>query len=344
MMNAYSTLVTKQEIPRVLWDNKYNIGFWEWELDIFPEDWMGNLQYYDEVWAPSRFTADSITQSKGYNGTPVKVLPLPLNDNTQISSDAPSGRLHELFELVHDSFVFLIIFDFMSTTQRKNPEASISAFLDAFPVERVAKQRYHLIVKSHGHNKLSALNELKAHAKNDSRVLFLSETLTDNEHSALQKRADCYISLHRSEGYGMNILEEMGKGIPVIATNYSGNVDFFPPVERFLGSCIFAIPFKLVNLTDNFGSYREGNRWAEPDHESAVSAMREVVKNNCKQENGKIISDIVISHFGRNATGEKIRKLLVKSLGMIKEKEKKMMLAYETGKDSVTGPFMLFNI
>ena len=331
MMNADFTLYTKKEIPDLIWKHKYNIGYWEWELDTFPELWMSNLQYYDEVWAPSKFTADSITQSKGYDGTPVKVLPLPLTSEVEKGkgkNPIAAGRLQPLFELLRGTFVFVIVFDFHSFKQRKNPHASIRAFLDAFPKKTDTQQKYHLIVKSH-HGKPSDLEKMRSLANNDSRVHFLSDILLDDEHKALQNRADCYVSLHRSEGYGMNILEEMGHGIPVIATNYSGNVDFFPPLQPFFGSCIFAIPYKLVNLTVKAGVYGEGNRWADPDHESAVRAMREVVKNNCKQESGEKISQLVFSHFGMKAVGDQIRRLLNDSWEKILEKEKTMMLAFE---------------
>jgi len=346
MLNADYTLFTKKEIPDLIWNHKYNIGYWEWELDIFPKDWMANLEYYDEIWVPSRFTADSITHSEGYDGTPVKVLPLPLTTDAESSkgkklrissnesNSTTTGRLQLFLEQLKDAFVFIIVFDFHSHKQRKNPYASIRAFLDAFPLESDERHRYHLIVKSH-HGSSADIGKMKTIANNDPRLHYLSDILSDDEHRALQDRADCYVSLHRSEGYGMNILEEMGHGVPVIATNYSGNVDFFLPLQKFLGSCIFAIPYKLVNLTLSYGPYKEGNRWADPDHMSAVRAMREVVKNNCKKEVGTEISQLVISNFGMKAVGEKIRSLLFESWETIREKEKKVMMAYDADEKGV---------
>jgi len=339
MINAPETFFVKEEIPDILWSNKYNIGYWEWELDVFPKEWMSYLQYYDEIWVPSKFIADSIIHSQGYDGmTPVRVLPLPLTIEStskkkqivRVGSDPNKtvGTLQILLEKIKDAFVFLIIFDFQSHMQRKNPQASIRAFLDAFPSYSDEKQRYHLIVKSH-HGSSSDISHVKAMAKNDPRVHFLSDVLSDDDHKALQDRADCYISLHRSEGYGMNLLEEMGHGVPVIATNYSGNVDFFPPLQKYIGSCIFPIPYQFVSITVSSGPYKKGNRWADADHEKAVQAMQEVVKNNCKQKYGEEISQTVISNFGMKAVGEKIKALLHDSWEKIREKEKKGIFAFE---------------
>jgi glycosyltransferase involved in cell wall biosynthesis len=199
-------------------------------------------------------------------------------------------------------------------------------------------QRYRLIVKSH-HGTPTDLDEMKTLTKNDPRIHYLSDILSDEEHSALQKRADCYVSLHRSEGYGMNILEELGNGIPVIATNYSGNVDFFPPLNRYWGSCIFPLPYSMVILTESSGPYKAGSRWADPDHESAVKAMQEVVKNNCKSENGEAISRLTFSAFGMEAVAGKMKDLLKASRKNIRVKEKKMLLAFDQDLNEVTSLF-----
>jgi len=162
--------------------------------------------------------------------------------NERKQSKIHSESLQSILDQVRNTFVFLVVFDChsLAARKRKNPEASIKAFLRAFPFDNDVGSRYHLIIKSH-HATDNDLKEFAEITHNDPRIHFVSNALSNDDHYALQERADCYVSLHRSEGFGMNILEEMGRGIPVIATNYSGNVDFFPSVKNFLGTCIFAV-------------------------------------------------------------------------------------------------------
>jgi glycosyltransferase involved in cell wall biosynthesis len=338
MVNADYTPQVKQEIPEIIWRHKFNIGFWFWELDVFPEKHMENLKYYDQIWVASKFVADSITMSKGYDGTPVHVIPIPLMRDVQHSGEIDgrtqpknhAGILQSLLDELRDSFVFLTVFDFGSCGQRKNPAASIRAFLEAFPLEMQSSQSYRLVVKSH-HGSPSEMDEMRALARNDTRIHFVSDILTDQEHTTLQKRADCFVSLHRSEGYGMNILEEMSNGIPVIVTNYSGNVDFFPPMNKLSGICVFPIPYRLVTLTTTLAVvYLEGNRWADPNHDSAVMAMRNVVRNDCKRKHGKEIAQLVWTNFGIKAVGNKIKRILRASWPEIQKKDISMKLAHET--------------
>jgi glycosyltransferase involved in cell wall biosynthesis len=208
--------------------------------------------------------------------------------------------------------------------ERKNPDASIRAFLDAFPlVQDKENNKYHLIVKSH-HGSDEELDELKNVTQHDPRIHLLIDVLSNEDHYDLQHRADCYVSLHRSEGYGMNLLEEMGNGIPVIATNYSGNVAFFPPLEKLFGTCYFPVPYKLIELQESYGPYARGNNWADPDHNFTANAMREVVKHNCKENFGKEASELTMSVFGREAVGRKLKKELGELQPLIIEKERKM--------------------
>ena len=323
MMNPDHWHIIQKDIPKVIWDHKYNIGYWEWELETFPESLMSYSRYYDEIWAPSQFTAHSFVNSKGYNGFRVRVLPLPLTSEIaeRKQSKLHSQSLQSLLDEVRNRFVFLTVFDCHSVAsrQRKNPEATIKAFLRAFP----SGSHYHLIVKSH-HATENDLKEFAELTHNDPRIHFFSDALSNDDHYALQERADCFVSLHRSEGFGMNILEEMGRGIPVITTNYSGNVDFFPSVNKFLGTCIFAVPYELVTLKESYDMYLAGYHWAEADQKYAANAMVTVARNDCKKKFSKEISNLVLSTFGAKAVGEKLRSLLEESRPLIQAKEKRM--------------------
>merc|ERR1712151_342635 len=141
---------------------KYNIGYWNWELDVFPASWMTFLKYFDEVWVPSRFNALALKASPGFDDTIVQVVPIPQDtgyDKT-IGDKVVDNKEETLAKFSLDlrkklrgnasnPFVFLVVFDFGSSIQRKNPTASIRAFIDAFPrSEDPNGEKYQLVVKT----------------------------------------------------------------------------------------------------------------------------------------------------------------------------------------------------
>lgn len=323
-VNADCTRYVTNNIPSVVRSNKYNIGYWAWELDVFPKDWIKYLKEFDEIWCLSTFIKNSLEATPGYDGTPLRVLNLPLLDEEVVhameSAESLPYELTPLKSQNADPFVFLVVFDFQSYPERKNPMAVIKAFLDAFPKEKDPTQKFYLVVKAHS-GTANEMEELKAEANNDPRIIFIFRVLSDVENVGLHRYQDCYVSLHRSEGYGLNILESMGAGIPVIATSYSGNTDFFGVGPSYHPQCHYLVPFKIVELKEDYGPYKAGNHWAEPDHEYTVKAMRKVVKQNCKQAHGETISRLVFNQFGQNAIGEKMRELLEESLPLILRKQ-----------------------
>ena len=322
IMNSDCTMRFKSYMPVLVRITKYTIGYWAWELDQFPEAYAKNLKDFDEVWCPSSFIKHSIENSPTYDGTVIKVLPIPFDakeqndlyhDNLPIALKKTQGKSLR-------PFVFLVVFDFRSLVERKNPSAAIRAFLEAFPVDQDPDRKYQLIVKSHGSTPVQ-FEALKNVSGEDPRVLFIDETLSDEENDALKLYADCYVSLHRSEGYGLNILESIGNGIPVIATNYSGNVDFFAAMPKFNGKCSFPIPFSIIKLEKDEGPYKKGNQWADADHNAAVSAMREVAKNDCKNQFGAEMREEVKKNFGSKVVGEKMKSNLYDAGPHIKSKQ-----------------------
>ena len=234
-VNALETVFFHDDIPSSIRNDKYNIGYWLWELDIIPDSWIPWLQHFDEVWCASSFIKDSIQKSPGYDGTIIKVLPIP-QDLSQIEQsdteiDIPqTSPLAFLMKLGSSKpFVFLVVFDFQSFVIRKNPEASIKAFIKAFPLAQDLHQKHMLIVKGHS-GTAEEVDGLRKVAQNDPRIVIINQLISQEENEQLHRYQDCYVSLHRSEGYGMNILESMESGMPVIATNYSANVDFFQAI------------------------------------------------------------------------------------------------------------------
>ena len=345
VMNApETTYFYRSPVSEAIHSKKYNIGYWNWELDVFPTDWMPFLENFDEVWVPSTFNKMAMEATPDYDGTILKVLPIPQdtqhdnipkgNDENKLNpfigdsiektiSKLPLELKNKIQDVTSKPFVFLVVFDFYSYPERKNPTASIRAFVDAFPLsEDQYGTKYQLIVKTHSGD-TDQMNELLKIAKYDPRVIFINSVISDEENKALHEYQDCHISLHRSEGYGMNILESMASGVPVIATDYSGNAMFFEDMPNLKDKCTFPVSYKLVQIEKSSGPYTKGNHWAEPDHNSAVKAMRKASKNECRKSGVRIqMMKQVHDLYGLEAIGEKMKTLFIEALPRIKEKNK----------------------
>lgn len=242
--------------------NVINIGFWAWELPDFPQVFSPSLRLLDEVWTVSSFVSESILRSNP--GAPVSTVKLPVPG---FSKD----MLNQKFDtLVRDNlFSVLSVFDFNSDFERKNVLGNIAAYVQAFP--KVGSQR--LILKSINHSyHLRAFREMVAATKNRSDILIITESITKEELSALLYSANVFLSLHRSEGYGINLVDSMARGTVVIATGFSGNLDFQNQENSIL------VPFKLVPVSD-YAGWRVKSFWAEPDISFAAEALRELRNN-----------------------------------------------------------------
>jgi glycosyltransferase involved in cell wall biosynthesis len=245
------------------WTKTYNIGYWFWELENFPQAWQYATHMVDEIWVATEFIAEAMRKS----GKKVVKIPFPLE------FDLPPEHLNkEYFGLNSKEFTFIFSFDFNSIPERKNPEATIKAFKKAFPVGNHAVR---LILKTMNGIHYSPLRKnLEALIDQDPRIEIRDEHLTQDEMRGLIRSADCYISLHRTEGLGLGLAEAMYMGKPAIATGYSGNSEFMNSANSML------IPYKLIPVPA--GTYPNGENqwWAEPDIEVASEKMRQIASNN----------------------------------------------------------------
>jgi len=238
---------------------RFNIGYWAWELPEFPEEWAPSFGYADEIWTPSQFTRDAVASC---SPLPVRVVPHSIDPFFKGEGIVDRTK----FGLNCDRFVFLFVFDFHSYMERKNPLGLIKAYKKAFG----ERQDVQLLIKSshgaaHG-DELAAVRE----ACLGSNVRLLDCILTKEDKQELMMAADCYVSLHRSEGFGLTLAEAMMCGKPVIATGYSGNVDFMSDADSFL------VPYKVVSIDRTHGPYKAGYHWADPDLDYVVDLMRDI--------------------------------------------------------------------
>jgi len=272
--------------------NKYNIGFWNWELSNFPEDWQESFAYCDEVWVPSSFTFDAVNRK---SPTPVFKIPIALEPKNV--KQLP--RSH--FALADDEFIFLFVFDFLSYVERKNPLAVIAAFQTAFaPSDKVR-----LVIKCCNSSFDPQAVRCIREKASGLRTLIIDKYLYKDEVSALIGLCDCYISLHRSEGFGLTLAEAMLQAKPVIATGYSGNTEFMHKENSFL------VNYTLVKLTRDYGPYKKGNSWAEPDINHAAALMRCVYDDYDSAKGvGHLASEYIKRHFNYRVIGAELKKRL----------------------------------
>jgi glycosyltransferase involved in cell wall biosynthesis len=229
-----------------------------WELPNYPPQWARLLERFDEVWACSRFIEQAL----------VKVVHRPvvhLPPACEVVLSSFVGR--RFFGIPESAYAFLFSFDLRSWATRKNPEAVVAAFRRA--VHRRPHAPAMLVLKINGaelgDDRYRAFLESLADLRD--RLLVLPRTLTDDEMKNLVRCCDCYLSLHRSEGFGRGPAEAMALGKPVIATRWSGNLDFMNDGNSILVDCA------LIPVPPDAYPHWEGQHWAEPDVEQAAASM-----------------------------------------------------------------------
>lgn len=244
--------------------NAYRIGRWVWETPIFPTAWRFALEVVHEIWTPSQFCAQAFSSTD----LPVKVYEHQvLVEDKEDSIKSPHDRAY--FGLPKDAFVGLAIMDIQSCPQRKNPWAHVLAWQTAFGQDASAI----LVMKVRaGKRTRIVIDELREMAAGAKNIIFIDRDLSSIEMSALQEVADVYISLHRSEGFGLNILECLLRNKTVLATHWSANAEYGPRFQSYIG-----VAFKLTPYCDWMQHYEEGNfNWADADVDDAAMKLRHV--------------------------------------------------------------------
>ncbi len=272
---------------------KRMIGYWAWEMETFPDEWIAASKWFDEIWVLSRFSAKSIAAKVK---CPVHVVPPPVLLEEGLS------HTRQDFGISEDRTVFLFMFDCLSITERKNPFAVIEAFITAFRREDATE----LVIKFSNADHDPTVRSRLAKAAAGHNILLIDSFLSPQEACDLLRLCDVYVSLHRSEGFGFTMAEAMLCGKPVIATNYSGNTDFMNLTNSIL------IDYKLTALTKDEGPYRKGNIWADPDIHQAVSAMRRLYEDPALRDKlGKKASQDIARSLSPEYLGKLIRERIL---------------------------------
>jgi len=269
--------------------NKYNIGYWVWELNDFPDTLSESFNLCGEIWTPSNFALKSISEK---STIPTFCMPHP------IKVDPIKKVNRSYFQIKDEIFMFLFIFDFLSYFERKNPLDLIKAFKTAFD----NNPEIQLVIKciNSNHDKQS-LEIMKNATKDTQNIKIIDEYLNRDELNALMFHCDTYVSLHRSEGFGLTMAEAMYLGKPVIATAYSGNTDFMNHNNSF------PVNYRLTEIKNDTGPYKKGGTWAQPDIDHAARLMRHVYRN---PKEAKLAGEEASRHIQTSLSYEAVGKMI----------------------------------
>lgn len=267
----------------------YKIIYPAWELARYPAEWAAKLDTFDEIWAPSLFIQKAIEAACSK-----PVIHMPLACEVLLSSFIS----RRYFGIPEADFTFLFFFDIRSYPSRKNPLGVVDAFRRFLLLRPFAHTT--LVLKVNGADQAPEIMEqLREEISNLSgHVTLLDRVMTDNEIKNLVRCCDCFVSLHRSEGYGRGIAEAMYLGKPVIATAYSGNLDFMTE-DTSLG-----VRFELVAVKENEYPHWQDQVWADPDLDHAVSHMTRLVDDpSSGRELGQRASRHIRTNFDYRTVG-----------------------------------------
>ena len=256
-VNADRTPHAVHVLGRAAFDHRLTAGMWFWEAPRFRESLREAFDLVDEVWAPSRYVADAV-RAFGRAPRPV-TLPVAVPTWSTNRSRADLG--------LPEGFLVLCTFDWMSVAERKNPLGALDAYTRAFDPDDGASLVFKTMNGDLGWRDLDALR-LAIADRPDVHVI--DDCVRGWEMTAMLQHADCYLSLHRSEGFGLAIAEAMALGKPTIATAHSGNLDFMDSDVAYL------VPADLTPIPDHVPHYGGLGEWAEPDVSVAAELLRRV--------------------------------------------------------------------
>ena len=235
-------------------DGGRNIVVPAWELPRYPAEWAAGLSRFDEVWAISHFVKDSLAAS----GITSHVVGQSI-EPPKLGAMLP----RRWFGVRESAFVLLHFLDLSSYATRKNPEAAM-ALLDRLVALR-PQADLQLVLKVK--NAEAAAADWAASLRRNAHVVVLSEPLDSQGVRSLIRACDCFVSLHRAEGFGRGLGEAMAEGRLALGTGWSGNVDFMTAENSLL------VPFRMARVRKGQYPHGAGQSWAEPDVSRAAELL-----------------------------------------------------------------------
>jgi glycosyltransferase involved in cell wall biosynthesis len=257
-LNADQLPKFSRGLGRDLMAGRQNIGVWFWETEKFPESFRPAFELVDEIWVASEFVRRSVAT---VTDTSVRLFPHPV--------EVPAAETGSDAFRFDDRTVFLTAFDFLSDVQRKNPAGAIDAYCKAFPKAGEGGDDPLLVIKSlNADLRPDEAAALRRCIGSRHDIEWIDGYLSPGENAALAQRATALVALHRSEGFGLHLAESMAHGVPVIATGYSGNMQFMDD------DCAFLCRARSTRVGERSEHYPAHHRWGEPDIGDAAKWMQ----------------------------------------------------------------------
>lgn len=237
----------------------YNIGYWAWELELIPTEWIKATRYMNAIFTPSEFTTNVI---QCYTKAPVLTVTHPV-----VAGQATANKRAAL-GIPEDAFLIANIFSFGSAMERKNPVALVNAFKQVFKETDNA----HLVLKANAGDESPEKKQLLELIAGHSKIHLIDQQWSRADILGLIQCASVYASLHRSEGFGLTIAEAMLLGTPTLVTAWSGNMDFNTEENSFL------IPFTQVPVNSPHPEFKglTNAQWAEANSDEAATILKAI--------------------------------------------------------------------
>lgn len=290
----------------------YNIGYFFWELDKPAFCHYLGMDMLDEIWVSTEYGVQIYKADA--KGKPVVNVGMCYEDITDITRDEARAFVNRRFQFDDSHYVCLVAFDSFSFVQRKNPVSVLKAFQKAF--EGVPEAR--LVVKTQNRDsvfdsvQVNLWDQVDSIITSDPRIQVINETLSYRDLLQLKAGSDCYITLHKSEGWGFGMIEAMNLGVPVVCTAYSGNMDFCSDDTAWL------VDYEEVPLRqEEYIFVRRGSRWAEPSVDHAAAQLRTAFDNpDQRAAKAQAAQDYIKANFSTSAIAERygarLREILAK--------------------------------
>lgn len=262
-------------------------GYTVWELEQLPDHWPAILNRLDGVLVPCRWNLDVFRRS-GVT-VPIHVVPhlSQFEGRPAATPPARAALAQRLGEPLEHRFVFYTI---GTWSARKAPALVVEAYLNAFtgadPVILVVKtsrndvtrqvRRWRSGFRRRFPSPREALQRLTARYPDPARIICITdEDVPDEQMQALHEAGDCFVSLARTEGWGLGAFEAARLGKPVIMTGYGGQRDFLDPALSQL------VDFDMVPVDEPIwrANYRPSDRWAEPSLAQTSRLMQGMVQD-----------------------------------------------------------------